>query len=105
MSDEQDPGACLGILSDALEYGDEALSAAMMMLGADDRGRLRATLDEADREAPTDRGCRPASGPPRRAGIRRRSGLATRPASGGIEHLVAAGRMPETCLQCRTWDY
>jgi hypothetical protein len=38
------------------EYGDEALSAAMMMLGAEDRGRLRAALDEADREAPTDPG-------------------------------------------------
>ena len=56
MSDEQDPGACLGILGDALRYGDEALSGAMMMLGAEDRRRLRAALDEADREAPTDPG-------------------------------------------------
>ena len=56
MSDEQDPGACLGILGDALQYGDEALSGAMMMLGAEDRRRLRAALDEADREAPTDPG-------------------------------------------------
>jgi len=29
---------------------------AMMMLGAEDRRRLRAALDEADRETPADRG-------------------------------------------------
>jgi hypothetical protein len=104
MSDEQDPGVCLGILGDALQYGDEALSGAMMMLGAEDRRRLRAALDEADREAPTDPGAQARQWPARRTGIRRRSGLATRPASGGIEHLAAASRMPETCLRCQAWD-
>jgi hypothetical protein len=56
MSDEQDPGACLRILGDALQYGDEALYGAMMLLGAEDRQRLRAALDGADLEAPTDPG-------------------------------------------------
>ena len=40
--------------------------------------------DAAAARRPRTRGRRLASGPPRRTGIRRRGGLATRPASGGI---------------------
>jgi uncharacterized membrane protein len=56
MSDAQDADACLSSLGDALSYGDEALFNAAEHLSAEDRRRLRAALDEADREAPTDPG-------------------------------------------------
>ena len=51
-----DPGVVAGMLHDALDCGDEALAAAVEMLDAEDRRRLRAALDEADREAPADPG-------------------------------------------------